>query len=154
MNSFIFVKKNWKNCFLALVGITKVKGTSVTKSDAKKDVFPILIWIHFWLIFHQKVDQKTDAKIDVEKKNNCKRLPKWSRNRWQHASKINAKTDIEKDHGNHQIMFLWKVKTLKFIWKTLVFDHQKSDPKWKPKSIKNLSQIDAKKETKNEGLKH
>ena len=32
--------------------------------------------------------------------------------------------------------------------------HQKSDPKMEPKSIKNHSKIDAKKETKNEGLKH
>jgi hypothetical protein len=31
--------------------------------------------------------------------------------------------------------------------------HQKSDPKWEPKSIKNNSQIDAKKETKKECLK-
>ena len=33
-------------------------------------------------------------------------------------------------------------------------NHKKSDPKWEPKSIKNHFQIDAKKETKNEGLKH
>ena len=48
MNSFNFLKeKKWKNSFLAPVRITQVKGTSVTKSDAKKDAFPILIWIHF-----------------------------------------------------------------------------------------------------------
>ena len=32
--------------------------------------------------------------------------------------------------------------------------HQKSDPTMEPKSIKNHSKIDAKKGTKNEGLKH
>ena len=33
---------------------------------------------------------------------NCKMLPKWSRNRCQNATKINARTGIEKDQGNHQ----------------------------------------------------
>ena len=60
-------------------------------------------WSHFGTISYQKVDQKIDAKNDVEKhENNCKRLPKWSRNRCQNASKINARTGIEKDQGNHQ----------------------------------------------------
>ena len=34
--------------------------------------------------------------------NNAKRLPKWSRNRCQNSSKINAKTGIEKDQENHE----------------------------------------------------
>ena len=36
MNSFSFLKKGWKNCFLALVGITWVKGTSVIEKETKK----------------------------------------------------------------------------------------------------------------------
>jgi hypothetical protein len=76
----------------------------VTKSDANKVAFPLLIWTHFGSSFHQIVNKKIDAKNDVEKtlKNNCKRLPKWSRNRCPNASKINARTGIEKDQGNHQ----------------------------------------------------
>jgi hypothetical protein len=34
---FSFVGKSWKNCFLALVGITYVKGTSVIEKEMKKD---------------------------------------------------------------------------------------------------------------------
>jgi hypothetical protein len=70
---------------------------------AKTKAFPIPIWIHFGSIFRPKSRQKIDAKTDVEKhENNCKRLPKWNRNRCQNASKINARTGIEKDQGNHQ----------------------------------------------------
>jgi hypothetical protein len=35
-------------------------------------------------------------------KNEAKTLPKWSRNRCQNSSKINAKTGIEKDQENHE----------------------------------------------------
>ena len=40
MNSFNFLKKKLETLFLTLVSITYIKGTSVTKSDAKKNVFP------------------------------------------------------------------------------------------------------------------
>jgi len=58
---------------------------------------------HFGTISTKKLIKKSMQKSMLKKhKNNCKRLPKWSRNRCQNASKINARTGIEKDQGNHQ----------------------------------------------------
>ena len=64
---FQFFEKKLEKLFLALVGITKVKGTSVIEKETKTGAFPIPIGIHFWLIFQPKSRQKIDAKIDVEK---------------------------------------------------------------------------------------
>ena len=53
--------------FLALVGITYVKGTSVIEKETKKGDSGYYMPEPFWYHFHQKVDQKIDAKTDVEK---------------------------------------------------------------------------------------
>ena len=56
----------------------------------------------FDYISTKKLINKSMQKLMSKKhENNCKRLPKWSRNRCQNASKINARTGIEKDQGNH-----------------------------------------------------
>ena len=52
--------------FLALVGITWVKGTSVIEKETKKNESGLIAPDPFWYHFHQKVDQKIDAKTDVE----------------------------------------------------------------------------------------
>ena len=67
MNSFNFLKKSWKNCFLALVGITWVKVISVIEKGNEKGGCPLKSWSHFGTISYQKVNQKIDAKNDVEK---------------------------------------------------------------------------------------
>ena len=53
--------------FLALVGITLVKGTSVIEKETKKDGSGEVMPDQFWYHFHQKVDQQIDANTDVEK---------------------------------------------------------------------------------------
>ena len=69
------------------------------KSGCRQRVFGS----HFWTIFHQKGDQKSMQKQMSKNMNfNQKATPKGCRNRCQNASKINARTGIEKDQGNHQ----------------------------------------------------
>jgi hypothetical protein len=104
--------------FLALVGITWVKGTSVIKKESEKGGNAIYFWNYFSTIFHQKVNQKSMQKLIPKKhENNCKRLPKWSRNRCQNASKINARTGIEKDQGNHQKSYFSESEIIEIHWK-------------------------------------
>ena len=89
--------------FLALVGITWVKGTSVIDFGSEKGGCALKSWRNFGTISYQQVDQKSMQKpMSNKHENNYKRLPKWSRNRCQNASQINARTGIEKDQGNHQ----------------------------------------------------
>jgi hypothetical protein len=102
INSFIFLKKV-KKYFLALVGITWVEGTSVIKKESEKGGSVIYFWNHFSSVSIKKSIKKSMQKTMSKKhENNCKRLPKLSRNRCQNASKINARTGIEKNQGNHQ----------------------------------------------------
>ena len=104
MNSFNFLKKKkLEKLFLALVGITWVKDTSVIEKESEKGSCNVKSWTHFGTISYQKVDKKSMQKpMSKKHENNCKRLPKWSRNQYQNASKNNARTGIEKDQGNHQ----------------------------------------------------
>ena len=60
--------------------------------------------VPFWEPFSIKNTIENSSKNRSRKnmENNAKRLPKWSRNRCQNSSKINAKTGIEKDQENHE----------------------------------------------------
>ena len=75
---FNLFEKRLEKLFLALVGITRVKGTSVIEKDAQRGgAAPLKSWTHFGTISYQKVDKKTMQKpMSKKHENNCKRLPK------------------------------------------------------------------------------
>ena len=64
---FKLFEKRLEKLFLALVGITWVKDTSVIEKESEKGGNAIYFLNHFSSIFHQKVYQKIDAKTDTEK---------------------------------------------------------------------------------------
>ena len=64
---FYFLKKSWKKCFLVLVGITQVKGTSVIEKETKKGASGYYSPEPFLINFPPKNDQNIDAKNDTEK---------------------------------------------------------------------------------------
>ena len=107
INSFKFLKKSWKTWFLALVGLTEVKGRSVRKQVTKKDrkgrVASPSFWDSFWSKFNQKCNRKLIKKM-ITKQHGilCQRGPKMEPKSMPNSSKINFKICNEKDHENHQ----------------------------------------------------
>ena len=96
-----------KKLFLALVGLTSVKGTSVRKKGPNKEgtiaVNKSIVGPHFdqqsiKIRFKKSPPKRSPQNIKVDTKG----VPKWSQNRCQNSSKINAKTSNEKDQENHQ----------------------------------------------------
>ena len=93
--------------FLALVRLTAVRGTSVRKKDTKTkraQAYPPLTFGH--IFDHKSIKnrfKKSSRKRSPQNiKFDAKGVPKWSQNRCQKSSKINAKTGNEKDQENHQ----------------------------------------------------
>ena len=66
MSASVYYKNNLAR-FLALVGITWVKGTSAIEKEMKSVVSTNIFWEPFWIYFYQKVYQQIDAKTDTEK---------------------------------------------------------------------------------------
>ena len=62
MNSFNFWKKKLEKLFLALVGITWVKGTSVIYFGSEKGGCAVKSWTHFGTTSYQKVVKKSMQK--------------------------------------------------------------------------------------------
>ena len=75
----------------------------VSKKRWKNETPGTICRSHFGTISTKKLINKSMQKPMLKKhEDNYKRLPKWSWNRCQNASKINARKGIEQDQGNHQ----------------------------------------------------
>ena len=101
-NIFYLFDISWKKSFLALVVLTVVKGTSVTKKRSKKEgCFPTL-WNHFWSkSINNRFKNSSKKRSPKNMKFDANGIPKWSQNRSQKSSKINAKTGNEKNQESY-----------------------------------------------------
>ena len=123
MNSFNFLKKVGKT----FSGTCRYYVGKRYKCDRKKDEkcptgFNFLASLLGAFSIKNTIENSSKNRQRKNIENNCKRLAKWSRNRCQNASKINARTGIETDQGNHQNHVSLKSEIIEIHCKNNGFD--------------------------------